>query len=116
MERYSEVLIERILPDNDVISDALERATNFFKVGILPELVGMWFSKARSFTAMRLPEEVQQDPVDDLWCHCKCGEFGEMIACDNELCPILWFHTKCLKMTCIPKNYWYCPDCSKSIN
>ena len=60
MERYSEVLIERILLDNDVISDALERATKFFKVGILPELVGKWFSKARSFTAMQLPEEVPQ--------------------------------------------------------
>ena len=110
----SEVVIERILPNDDVISDALERASKFFKVGILPELVGKWFSKAPSFTSM--PEEVPQDPADGLWCYCKRGEFGEMIACDNELCPIIWFHTHCLKMTSIPKNDWYCPDCSNTTN
>ena len=80
----SEMVIERILPNDDVISDALERASKFFKVGILPELVGKWFSKAPSFTSMHLPEKMPQDPADGLWCYCKRGEFGEMIACDNE--------------------------------
>ena len=77
------VVIERILVDDDVISDALERAIKLFKVEILPELVGKWFSKAPSFTSMQLPEEVPQDPADALWCYCKRGEFGEMIACDK---------------------------------
>ena len=83
----SEVMVKRILPDDDVISDALQTATKFFTMGILPELVGKWFSKAPSFTAMQLPEEVPQDLVDDLWCYCKRGEFGEMIACSNESMP-----------------------------
>ena len=48
------VVIERILADDDVISDALERATKlFFKVEILPELMGKWFSKAPSFAIAR---------------------------------------------------------------
>ena len=61
-------MIERILADDDVISDALERATKLFKVENFPELVGKWFSKASSFTSMQLPEEVPQDPADGLWC------------------------------------------------
>ena len=95
------MMIERILPDGDVLSDALEIATKFLKVGILPELLGKWFSKAPSFPTMQLPEEVPQGPTDDLWCYYKRGEFGEKIACDNESCPIRWFHTQCLKMTSI---------------
>ena len=112
----SEVVIGRILPDDNVISDALERATKLFKVGILPDLVDKWFSKAPSFTTMQLPEEVPQVPADDQWCYCKRREFGETIACDNELCQIIWFHTQCLKMISILENDRYWPDCSKSTN
>ena len=77
----------------------------------MPEIVGKWFSKVPSFTTMQLPEEVPQDPANNLWCYCKHGEFVEMIACDNESCPIM-----CRKMTSIPENDWYCPDCGKSTN
>ena len=37
--------------------------------------------------------------------------FGEMVGCDNDLCPIEWFHFNCVQLTCEPKGKWYCPNC-----
>ena len=49
------VVIERILADDDVISDALGRATKLFKAEL---------DLASSFTSIQLPEEVPQDLAD----------------------------------------------------
>ncbi len=34
-----------------------------------------------------------------------------MVQCDNELCPIEWFHFKCVHLKKIPKGEWFCPKC-----
>ena len=36
-----------------------------------------------------------------------------MIGCDNESCPIVWFHLKCAGVKTIPDNEWYCKRCAK---
>ena len=115
-----EVFIERIYLDDDFISDAIEKATLFIKVGVMPEIVGKWYSKTPVHTSTNpvatLTETVSEESGDTekiLWCYCKGEEDGEMIACDHENCPIVWFHTICLKITIIPKKKWYCPDCRK---
>jgi len=62
---------------------------------ILPELVEKWFTKQKTI----LSEEQTAQQCDDfsnedeqVWC-CKIGEdCGAMIGCDNEECPIQWFH------------------------
>lgn len=52
---------------------------------------------------------VNSEPV---YCICKRIAFGEMIACDNEDCPVEWFHYPCVNLTRKPKNSWICPLCS----
>lgn len=37
--------------------------------------------------------------------------FGEMILCDNDLCPIEWFHFSCVALMSKPKGKWFCPNC-----
>ena len=37
--------------------------------------------------------------------------YGEMIGCDNDLCPIEWFHFNCVQLSTKPKGKWYCPKC-----
>ena len=33
------------------------------------------------------------------WCYCKQDEsFDYMIGCDNQDCPIQWFHLSCVKL------------------
>lgn len=54
-------------------------------------------------------EEEESEPV---YCLCKQVAYGEMIACDNEDCPIEWFHYSCVNLTRKPRNSWICPVCS----
>lgn len=61
--------------------------------------------KKRSLTF----EEEESEPV---YCLCKQVAHGEMIACDNEDCPIEWFHYACVNLTRKPRNSWICPICS----
>ena len=37
--------------------------------------------------------------------------YGEMIGCDNDLCPIEWFHFNCVQLSKKPTGSWYCPKC-----
>eukprot|EP01039_Chlorochromonas_danica_P009121 gene9123-10070_t len=50
--------------------------------------------------------------AEPLYCTCKRIAFGDMIACDNEHCPIEWFHYSCVNLTRKPRNSWICPICS----
>lgn len=34
-----------------------------------------------------------------------------MIGCDNDLCPMEWFHYNCVQVTTKPKGKWFCPMC-----
>jgi inhibitor of growth protein 5 len=49
---------------------------------------------------------------EPVYCICKQVSFGDMIACDNEDCPIEWFHYPCVNLSRKPKNSWICPLCS----
>ncbi|GJQ82374.1 hypothetical protein Trydic_g441 [Trypoxylus dichotomus] len=56
-------------------------------------------------------EEAAIDPDEPTYCLCDQISFGEMIMCDNDLCPIEWFHFSCVSLTTKPKGKWYCPKC-----
>ncbi|XP_045504101.1 inhibitor of growth protein 1 [Colias croceus] len=58
------------------------------------------------------PEEADAiDPDEPRYCLCDQISFGEMILCDNDLCPIEWFHFSCVSLTTKPKGKWFCPKC-----
>ena len=40
-----ELVVERIYPDEKIIMSALSKCTNFFKYGILPEILGKWYTR-----------------------------------------------------------------------
>lgn len=50
--------------------------------------------------------------AEPVYCTCKRVAFGDMIACDNEDCPVEWFHYACVNLTRKPRNNWICPLCS----
>ncbi|XP_044748613.1 inhibitor of growth protein 2-like [Coccinella septempunctata] len=56
-------------------------------------------------------EEPIIDPDEPTYCLCDQISYGEMIMCDNDLCPIEWFHFSCVSLTTKPKGKWYCPKC-----
>lgn len=53
------------------------------------------------------------DPNEPTYCLCHQVSFGEMIGCDNNDCPIEWFHFQCVGLTSKPKGKWYCPKCTQ---
>ena len=61
-----------------------------------------------------IPQEIIDMPVDPnepTYCLCQQVSYGEMIGCDNNDCPIEWFHFGCMQLTTKPKGKWYCPKC-----
>lgn len=62
----------------------------------------------------QVPGTLQDDNIDpDEETYCLCGQisYGEMILCENDLCPIEWFHFSCVSLQSKPKGRWYCPNC-----
>lgn len=49
--------------------------------------------------------------VQPTYCICEKISYGNMICCDNDLCPIEWFHFGCVSLSRKPKGKWYCPRC-----
>ncbi|EDV26333.1 uncharacterized protein TRIADDRAFT_37327 [Trichoplax adhaerens] len=53
-------------------------------------------------------EDLPIDPDEPTYCLCGQVSFGEMIGCDNDDCPIEWFHFQCVGLNSKPKGKWYC--------
>ncbi|CAG0921000.1 unnamed protein product [Notodromas monacha] len=53
------------------------------------------------------------DPNEPTYCLCQQVSYGDMIGCDNQDCPIEWFHFPCVGLKAKPKGNWYCPKCSE---
>lgn len=46
--------------------------------------------------------EEGEDGDEPKYCYCGQGSFGEMIACDNDDCPMEWFHLGCTGLRAVP--------------
>ncbi|XP_068163804.1 inhibitor of growth protein 2 [Antennarius striatus] len=57
------------------------------------------------------PVDFAIDPNEPTYCLCEQVSYGEMIGCDNDQCPIEWFHFSCVGLTYKPKGRWFCPKC-----
>lgn len=102
--------IERLKPDEQVLKSALTKAEQFFRLCILPELAGKWYTRSRTPLSAIQPEDIDEDD-DGRWCYCQESKGGDMVACDNQKCSIKWFHISCLEMTAVPSGKWLCPTC-----
>ncbi len=88
---------------------------HFFEVGILPELVGNFYSRPTDKHPTHPSEATGKDIVATYkFCYCHEDKNEDMIGCDNPDSSYEWFHFSCLKLSSEPKStLWYCPDCSK---
>ena len=59
----------------------------------------------------RSPLDWDIDPDEPTYCLCEQVSYGEMIGCDNDSCPIEWFHFPCVQLVHKPKGKWFCPKC-----
>ncbi|KAF0704876.1 chromatin modification-related protein YNG2-like, partial [Aphis craccivora] len=49
-------------------------------------------------------DNIAVDPDEPTYCLCGQISYGEMICCDNDLCPIEWFHFSCISLQTKPKD------------
>ena len=104
---FIEIIRLRINLDKDFIKNSIEKATAFYKYGVLPELVGKWYTKAASMSPSNSKEDASpvhvtnQSHLKDsaTWCYCNKSE-----SCDNKQCPIEWHHCTCLRIKHIAKG------------
>ncbi|KAH8291846.1 hypothetical protein KR054_001421 [Drosophila jambulina] len=72
---------------------------------------GSGASNANASAREETPPPETIDPDEPTYCVCNQISFGEMILCDNDLCPIEWFHFSCVSLVLKPKGKWFCPNC-----
>lgn len=46
------------------------------------------------------------------FCVCRGLTVGQMVSCDNPLCPFQWFHIECVGLKSVPEETWFCPYCT----
>lgn len=51
------------------------------------------------------------DDLQPTYCICEEISYGDMVGCDNDLCPLEWCHFGCVSISRKPKGKWYCPFC-----
>ena len=61
------------------------------------------------------PANLSAEDNDDTSTYCFCDQvsYGEMVACDNDMCSKEWFHYGCVGLKEPPVGKWYCSDCAK---
>ncbi len=57
--------------------------------------------------------QIEQD--ESLWCYCQQVSYGDMVGCDNDDCPVEWFHYACVGLTEAPKGKWFCKECKEQM-
>lgn len=65
--------------------------------------------------APKIGYDMPLDSNEPKFCICRGVSHGDMIACDNDECPIEWFHYACVNITSPPNGRWFCQSCSNLI-
>lgn len=53
-----------------------------------------------------IDETILDDPDETTYCICQQISYGEMVCCENDACPIEWFHFSCVDLVSKPKGRW----------
>lgn len=71
-------------------------------------------SKIKTLKSSSSSSTSNKDCVEPTYCICEEISYGDMVCCDNDLCPIEWFHFGCVSLKRNPKGKWYCLMCRGS--
>ena len=109
------IYVQRLLPDTEFWDRALTRAILFYKKGVLPELLGRWFSRSSPLPLATVSPASDSDD-DGPWCYCQQYiEGSPLIGCNKPDCKIQWFHMPCVGLTTEADGEWICPSCTQCL-
>lgn len=93
---------QRLLPDTDHWKTVVPKLTNFWRICVLPEVLGRWYTRRHDAKAV--------ESISVSICYCRTATMEDTVTCSNPKCQIVQFHYSCLGIVSIPK-LWYCPTC-----
>ena len=101
---------QRLLPDIEHWEKQIPKLETFWRICVLPEILGHWYTRKMDLKSQIGPKESW--PSGD--CYCRQSTNEKTITCANPECKVSSFHPSCL---CIDKlkvpKVWYCPHCRK---
>ena len=103
------VHIERVVRDESFWNQMQPKLQTFFVEVLLPKILS-----PQPINSSNKENTSPNQAKGDVYCFCRKGEKGRMIACDNPLCPYEWFHFRCVSLSAAPKGKWFCPECCKN--
>jgi hypothetical protein len=104
--RYSQRLQSHIEPSNDKVGEEQPK--------IKPQAKQKAPVKSRTLAKPKFQVQAPHDFTPH--CTCRLPDDGSlMIGCDNEKCPIGWYHGRCINVhQAMPENeVWYCEMCTR---
>ena len=106
--------LERIEKEDDFLARSLPQLTRFFKEYLLPKILTCKACDSYSdSTTINSKSCSSKQTTQNVFCLCQKEEYGTMIACDNSMCSIEWFHLDCVGLKGAPMGKWYCSSCRK---
>ncbi|CAG7716570.1 unnamed protein product [Allacma fusca] len=110
--RKAKEIDARIYNSPDARKDAVVDACNFSPLKEVQHTVKKRGWKRRKVQDEAMPSQDHNEELDEpKYCICNEMSYGDMIGCDNDLCPMEWFHFKCVQLSSKPRGKWYCPRC-----
>ena len=104
--KNAHLVIERIYPDLEHSNTVLPKLEEFWRICILPEILGRWFTRRCDMNTSVLD--------DNGICFCRGPNSGPKVSCSNLECPYGKFHIACLSLNEVPTlKSWYCPHCCR---
>ena len=105
-DKNAHLVIERIYPDPEHSNTVLPELEAFWRICILPEILGRWFT--------RRCDVLTSVPKDNGICFCRGQNSENVVSCSNAECPYGKFHITCLSLSEVPTlKSWYCPHCCR---
>ena len=101
-----EIVSDRIKPDLQFSLTVVKKIEMFWKICILPEVLGRWYTR-RCDVPIKVASETGI-------CFCRGQKSDPVVSCANTECPYGFFHTACLVLdeASLLKT-WYCPHCCR---
>ena len=98
---------ERIYPDCALWQSVQPKLTKFWRICILPEVLGRWYTrKCHMPSLMQVPAACNDNSI----CYCRKATEEETITCSNPKCSLIKFHLSCLGISDQVPKMWYCPS------
>ena len=104
-------LVELINVDMTFLTENVAKALRFYKLAILPELVGKWYS--RDHVPCPHIESIALENNSEICCTCGESKQGDTVVCSDKACVISRYHLICLGLVDKPQGKWFCPYCSR---